>query len=111
VGARQLGHIVLRDPQGVEVTLTEERWGHILERRLEMIPYRTDLERTITAPEVIYLKGTDRIYFRRVRSPQYGHMYLRATVVLNRNYFVVTAWLMNTADPKGAVQIWTNLPR
>jgi len=104
--------MLLKDPTGVDVTLTEERWVHILGGHPEMDKHRVDLERTIEAPDVVYQEGHDRYYFRRVTSERFGTVYLHARVIPNPNYFVVTAWLMPRIQvPKGAVSIWKNPPR
>jgi hypothetical protein len=97
---------------GVDVTLTEERWAHILSGHPEMVPHRADLGQTIEAPNVVYEKRKDRYYFRRVRSERFGSVYLHARAIPNPNHFVVTAWLMPRLQvPKGAVRIWTSRPR
>ncbi len=103
------GRVVIKDPTGVSVALTEERWRHIISSHPEMLPYRADLGLTIEKPNVVYEKGHDRYYFRRVRSERFGDMFLHARVIPNPNHFVVTAWLMSRIEvPKGAVLIWKN---
>jgi hypothetical protein len=101
------GSKVVQDPQGVEVTITDERWLHIVDGHPEMAPHRADLERTISQPLIVYGKGTDRIYFARVTSSEFGETHLQARVMPKPNHFVVTAWLMRKVDPpKGSVPIW-----
>ena len=103
------GRVVLKDPRGVEVTLTNERWRHIVSGHPEMAPHRADLAQTIQKPDVVYEKGQDRYYFRRVKSETFGSMFLHARVIPNPNHFVVTAWLMPRIQvPNGAVQLWPN---
>ena len=58
--------VVLTDPTGVDVTLSEERWRHIVNGYPEMSPHRADLRQTIEQPEVVYERAQDRYYFRRV---------------------------------------------
>ena len=101
--------VVLRDPTGVDVTVSEERWRHIVNGHPEMSPHRGDLGQTIEHPEVVYERGQDRYYFRRVSSSRFGSMFLHARVIPKPNYFVVTAWLMPRIQvPKGAVRVWQN---
>lgn len=97
---------VITDPLGVEVTLTDERWDHILLYHPEMVPHRADLLETLERPGVIYEKGGHRFYFRRVIS-RFGRTNLHARVIPNPNHFVVTAWLMPELDvPEEANLVW-----
>ncbi len=99
--------VVLRDPTGVVVTLSEERWRHITNGHPEMLPHRADLGQTIQQPEVVYERAQDRYYFRRVSSSRFGNVFLHARVIPKPNYFVVTAWLMPRIQvPRGAVRVW-----
>lgn len=99
--------VVVQDPTGVEVTLSEERWRHIVGGHPEMSPHRADLRQTIEQPEVVYEKRQDRYYFRGVTSDRFGNMFLHARVIPKPNYFVVTAWLMPRIQvPGGAMQVW-----
>ena len=99
--------LVFKDPTGVDVTLSEERWIHIVSGHPEMSPHRMDVGQTIEKPEVVYERGQDRYYFRRVTSDRFGSMYLQARVTPKPNYFVVTAWLMPRVHvPKGAMRVW-----
>lgn len=96
---------------GVEVTLTDESWNHIVQEHPEMAPHRDDLGETIRNPSVIYEHGTYRHYFNPVRSPQFGRMFLHAIAIANPNHFVVTAWLGTGVDdaPQEAQLVWFQL--
>jgi hypothetical protein len=99
--------VVYKDPTDIDVTVSEERWRHIVSSHPEMLPHRADLGQTIEQPKVVYERGLDRYYFREVMSERFGSMFLHARAIPKPNYFVVTAWLMPRIQmPRGAVQIW-----
>ena len=101
---------VVTDPLGVAVTITDERWEHIVQRHPAMVPHRDDLAETIRNPNAVYEKDGDRYYFGRVVSKSYGQVFLQARAVARPNYFVVTAWLMPAhRPPQGAKLIWLSL--
>ena len=101
--------VIVRDPTWIDVNVSEERWRHIVSGRPEMSSHGVDLAKTIEQPEVVYERGQDRYYFRRVSPSRFGSMFLPARVIPKPNYFVVTAWLMPRIQvPKGAVKVWSS---
>ena len=105
-----MGAELVADPEGVAVTVTDERWEHIVQGHRERAPHRDDLAETIRAPNAVYEKDGDRYYFGRVQSRRYGRVYLHARAIASPNYFVVTAWLTPShRPPQGAVLRWLSL--
>lgn len=101
---------VVTDPEGVAVTITDERWGHIIEKHPEMRPHRTDLSETIQHSNIVYEKDGHRYYWGRVNSPLFGRMFLHTRAIPNPNYFVVTAFLMGSIQaPPEARLVWFDL--
>jgi hypothetical protein len=102
-----VANLILKDPLGVEVTLTEERWAHIVGHHPEMVDHHDDLTETIAHPNVVYEKGEDRYYWGSVTSRYFGKTFLHARVMAKPNHFVVTAWLTpEVRVPEGAQIIW-----
>jgi hypothetical protein len=91
---------ILRDPKGVEVLLTDERWFHILDGHPEMADHLNDLVETIQNPHVVYEKEGQRYYFLSVDSERFGRVFLQARVVKGKSHFIV---------PEGATPIWFTL--
>lgn len=98
---------VLRDYEGRQIRLTEERWEHISEHP-EMTAMRFALEETLLGPEV-FVKSMSysdvRLYYRFYPETLVGGKYLCAVVKLTEgDAFVVTAYVTDQVK-KGEV-LW-----
>ena len=88
--------ILLRDFQGLEVRLTDERLAHILEHP-EMTGSEAAIEETLRSPDRILESLFDteaRLYYRFYRETAVGAKYLCVVVKITQSdAFVLTAYL------------------
>jgi hypothetical protein len=98
---------ILRDFQGLEVRLTEERLNHILEHP-EMSDREAAIEETVLSPEQVLeslFDPTARLYYRFYRMTAVGDKYLCVVVKMNHgDAFVLTAYL--TDSIKRGWRLW-----
>jgi hypothetical protein len=101
----------LRDYEGRQIRLTEERWVHISEHP-EMVGMRAAVEETLASPEIVVESLSDRearLYYRFYHRTVVGGKYLCAVVkVRGDDAFVVTAYL--TDQVKRGTVIWQRKP-
>ena len=99
--------ILLRDFQGMEVRLTEERLEHILEHP-EMTGREGAIEETLRTPERVLESLFDseaRLYYRFYRETTMGAKYLCFVVKITQgDAFVLTAYL--TDSVKRGWRLW-----
>ncbi len=99
--------ILLRDFQGMEVRLTEERLEHILEHS-EMTGREGAIEETLRTPERVLESLFDseaRLYYRFYRKTTVGAKYLCVVVKITQgDAFVLTAYL--TDSVKRGWRLW-----
>jgi len=90
---------ILRDFQGLEVRLTEERLEHILEHP-EMADREASIEETLLSPEQVleFLFDPEvRLYYRFYRMTLVGDKYLCVVVKMRQgDAFVLTAYLTDS---------------
>ena len=100
---------ILKDYQGRDVRLTEERLQHILEHQ-EMASLAAALEETLRLPYLVIQSRTDpaaELNYRFYVGTKVGDKWLCVVVRYSPNdAFVVTAYL--TDQPKRGAQIWPN---
>jgi hypothetical protein len=100
---------ILKDYQGRDVRLTEERLQHILEHQ-EMASLAAALEETLRQPYLVIQSRTDlaaELSYRFYLGTKVGDKWLCVVVRYSPNdAFVVTAYL--TDQPKRGAQIWPN---
>ena len=98
---------VVRDHEGREIRLTEERWQHISEHP-EMVLMRDAVEETLRQPEIVVQSLSDpevRLYYRFYDDTVVGQKYLSVAVkVMAKDAFVITAYL--TDRTKGGQVLW-----
>ncbi|MFQ5744571.1 MAG: hypothetical protein ACE5HV_13415 [Acidobacteriota bacterium] len=98
---------LLRDFQGLDIRLTDERLAHILEHP-EMMGMEAAIERTLQEPEAVVQSLGDpqaRLHYRFYVGTMVGDKYLCVVVkVVGDDAFVLTAYL--TDKIKKGVQIW-----
>ena len=98
---------LLRDFQGLEVRLTDERLEHILEHP-EMTGRETAIEDTLASPGHVIESVSDpeiRLYYRFYGGTVVGDKHLCVVVKLSENdAFVLTAYL--TDSVKRGWRIW-----
>jgi hypothetical protein len=98
---------ILRDCQGLEVRLTEERLEHILEHP-EMSDRETAIEETLHSPEQVLESLFDsevRLYYRFSRMTEVGDKYLCVVVKMSQgDACVLTAYL--TDSIKRGWRLW-----
>ena len=90
-----------RDPLGRRIALTAATWGRHVAKRRALAGRETDVERCITAPDIIILGGepNERFYVRRRRSEAWVSRYLQVTVQLDGDQGrVATAWFCAAPD-------------
>jgi hypothetical protein len=101
----------LRDYEGRQIRLTEERWAHISEHP-EMAEMRRAVEETLEGPEVVVQSASDpeaRLYYRFYYRTAVGGKYLCTVVKLRGDdAFVVTAYL--TDQVKRGTVLWQGKP-
>jgi hypothetical protein len=101
----------LRDYEGRQIRLTEERWAHISEHP-EMAEMRRAVEETLEGPEVVVQSASDpeaRLYHRFYHRTAVGGKYLCVVVKLRGDgAFVVTAYL--TDQVKRGTVLWQRRP-
>jgi hypothetical protein len=99
--------IVMRDFQGMEVRLTDERLAHILEHP-EMAGSEAAIEETLRIPERVLESLFDsetRLYYRFYRETIVGAKYLCVVVKMTQgDAFVLTAYL--TDSVKRGWRLW-----
>ncbi len=98
---------LLKDYQGRNVRLTDERLAHILEHP-EMAGLEAALEETLRTPQWVIQSGTDpaaELSYRYYRGTRVGDKWLCVVVKYDANdAFVLTAYL--TDKPKKGEQLW-----
>lgn len=98
---------ILRDHQGLNIRLTEERLAHILEHP-EMRGMEQAIEETLLHPERVVQSFSDpqaRLYYRFYFGTMVGDKYLCVVVkVADSAAFVLTAYL--TDRIKKGVLVW-----
>ena len=98
---------LLRDFQGLEIRLTDERLSHILAHP-EMVGMQTAIEETLLQPTAVVQSLSDpeaRLYYRYYVGTMVGDKFLCAVVKVSENEaFVLTAYL--TDKPKKGLQLW-----
>jgi hypothetical protein len=98
---------ILRDFQGLEVRLTEERLEHVLEHP-EMSDREAAIEETLHSPEQVLESLFDsevRLYYRFYRMTEVGDKYLCVVVKMRQgDAFVLTAYL--TDSIKRGWRLW-----
>lgn len=98
---------VLRDHEGVEVRLTDERLKHVLEHP-EMSDMETEIGKTLADPERVVLSRSDeevRLYYRFYPDTPVGGKFLCVVVkVRAEEAFVITAYL--TDKVKEGESLW-----
>ncbi len=87
---------MLRDQEGVEIRLTDERLAHVLEHP-EMSDMETEIEETLLRPRRVVWSRRDeevRLYYRFYPETRVGGKFL-CVVVKSReeDAFVITAYL------------------
>jgi phage-Barnase-EndoU-ColicinE5/D-RelE like nuclease2 len=99
--------ILLRDYQGLEVRLTEERLEHILEHP-EMAGSERAIQETLRNPDRVLESLFDteaRLYYRFYRETGVGAKYLCVVVkITHGDAFVLTAYL--TDSVKRGWRLW-----
>jgi hypothetical protein len=97
----------VRDFDGREIRLTEERWRHISEHP-EMTLMRQAVEETLLGPEIVVQSLSDpevRLYYRFFDESAVGPKYMCAVVkVVANDAFLITAYL--TDRTKGGQVLW-----
>ena len=87
---------LLRDYEGREIRLTEERWHHIRDHP-EMLGMRPAVEETLRAPEIVVQSSSDtetRLYYHLYPRTTVSAKYLCVVVKFSaHDAFVVTAYL------------------
>ncbi len=100
---------VLKDYQGRDVRLTDERLAHILEHP-EMANLEAALEETLRDPKLVIQSRSDpnaELSYRFYVGTMVGDKWLCVVVKYAANdAFVVTAYL--TDQPKKGEQLWPN---
>lgn len=98
---------VLRDHEGVEIRLTDERLAHILEHP-EMSDMETAIEETLLRPRHVVRSRSDqevRLYYRFYPETRVGGKFLCVVVkVRAEDAFVITAYL--TDKVKEGESLW-----
>lgn len=98
---------VLRDYEGVEVRLTDERLKHILEHP-EMSDMETEIGKTLSDPERVVRSRSDeevRLYYRFYPDTPVGGKFLCVVVKVHADdAFVITAYL--TDRVKEGESLW-----
>jgi hypothetical protein len=101
---------VVRDPTGLEVTLTEECWaGHITTRHPEMSAVRGLVLETIRKPDAIHLGKRDpsrRIYVKKYPYPGQVGNWLDLLVFVSHNGYVATTHFAAYSTRMLGTQIW-----
>ena len=97
----------LHDFQGLEIRLTDERLGHILEHP-EMVGMETAIEETLLQPTAVVQSLSDpeaHLYYRYYVGTMVGDKFLCVVVKVSADdAFVLTAYL--TDRVKKGVQLW-----
>jgi hypothetical protein len=100
---------ILKDYQGREVLLTDERLSHITEHR-EMIGLEALLEKALLHPDLVIQSLSDSqvvLYYHLLAESRLGVNWLCVVVkLLASDAFVLTAYL--TDKPKKGLQQWPN---
>ena len=98
---------ILRDYEGREVRLTEERLAHILEHP-EMVGLEDAIGDTLAQPQRVIQSLSDpqaRLYYRYYVGTRVGDKFLCVVVkVVGGDAFVLTAYLTDTI--KKGQQLW-----
>ena len=98
---------ILRDYEGREVRLTDERLAHILEHP-EMVGLEDGIAETLAQPQRVIQSLSDlqaRLYYRYYVGTRVGDKYLCVVVkVVGADAFVLTAYLTDTI--KKGQQLW-----
>lgn len=98
---------LLRDFDGLEIRLSDERLGHILEHP-EMVGMETAIEETLLQPTAVIQSLSDReahLYYRYYVGTMVGDKFLCVVVKVSEDdAFVLTAYLTDKA--KKGVQLW-----
>jgi hypothetical protein len=98
---------ILRDFEGLEVRLTDERLDHILEHP-EMAGMETAIGETLSQPAVVVQSFSDpeaHLYYRFYVGTMVGDKWLCVVVkIVPGDAFVLTAYL--TDKVKKGVQLW-----
>ena len=101
---------VVKDYQGREIRLTDERLSHILEHP-EMADMETDLEQALREPQFVIQSRTDptaELSYRFFVGTKVGDKWLCVVVkYAAHDAFVVTAYL--TDQLKKGTQLWPNM--
>ncbi|MBA2618053.1 MAG: hypothetical protein H0U91_07780 [Rubrobacter sp.] len=98
---------MLRDHEGVEIRLTDERRTHVLEHP-EMSDMETGIEETLLRPQLIVRSRSDeevRLYYRFYSETRVGGKFLCVVVKVRvDDAFVITAYL--TDKVKEGESLW-----
>jgi hypothetical protein len=98
---------LLRDFEGLEIRLSDERLGHILEHP-EMVGMETAIEATLRQPIAVIQSLSDpeaHLYYRYYVGTMVGDKFLCVVVkVAEDDAFVLTAYL--TDKVKKGVRLW-----
>ena len=84
--------MITRDPDGVSVELTDERWGHVVDGQPELAPYRSAIVTAVEAPTKVLLgrAGNERWHYLQSAGPS---RWLKVVVAYEgRRGHVVTAF-------------------
>ncbi len=85
-----LPNIIFKDEAGVEITLTQERWDHIVSRHPEVKAYYPSFSEVIKSPDVIIgsrIRKETELYHKKYDE------YFLILVVDKKKKFIVTAYL------------------
>ena len=98
---------LLRDFEGLEIRLSDERLEHILEHP-EMVGTEAAIEETLLKPTAVVQSlsdPADRLYYRYYMGTMVGDKFLCVMVKVSEDdAFVLTAYL--TDKVKKGVQLW-----
>lgn len=85
---------------GKEVTLSSERWNHIVARHPELAGMLEELGKAVSEPNIIIRSDEAYIYQRKNDSEYF------TVVVDEKQTFIITAFISDA--PKRGEIIWTN---
>lgn len=105
--AEEMTYRTLKDVEGTNIRLTDERLQHILDRP-EMAGLESSIEETLRSPETVVRSLSDpeaRLYYRYYADTAVGGKFLCVVVkIAQDDAFVITAYL--TDRIKKGDQIW-----
>ena len=90
--------MLIRDYQGRQVRLPDERWQHILSGHDEMTTMLPELQETLEQPERLRIPGdeteTERRYYKWFENTIVGDKWMRVAVkYLTNDAYVLTAFM------------------